>query len=302
MDEFEEAFKEATADKPVELPEPAPPAPAPAEPKEPQAPVEPKEPEATAKVEPEPAPPTVEELQRQVQDALHRERSSAHRISAFAKENNQLAAQVADMRKKLEELAAREAAPPPPAPPSADDDEPDYLADAPDMRKSVEKLIEKATSDMRKQLEAANKKLEEVGAKAATVEEHFEPIRRQNEQQQYEQTFSELDKQFTPAWREEVRTERFAGWLDSQAPQIKHLYQNGVTPAESGTVLKLYFADTKTTTPPPAPAGNSNERLRLAAGIAPRGSSARTAEPAADDYEGAFAYAQAQLQRQAAMR
>lgn len=299
VDEFEEAFKEATAGQSAELPEPAPAEPVPAEPKEP--PAELKE-DPPAPVKAEPAPPTIEELQRQVQDALHRERSSAHRISAFAKENNQLAAQVADMRKKLEELtAAREAASPQPAP--SDDDEPDYLADAPDMRKSVEKLIEKATSDMRKQLEAANRKLEEVGAKAATVEEHFEPIRRQNEQQQYEQTFSALDKQFTPAWRDEVRTERFAGWLESQAPQIQDLYHKGITPAESSTVLKLYFADTKTTPPPPATAGsNSNERLRLAGGIAPRGSSARTAEPAADDYEGAFAYAQAQLQRQAAMR
>lgn len=278
---------------------------APAAPAEPvvaeEKPAEP----APAPAAPEPAAPTaevtLEQLQKDVLEARHRERSASNRISAFAQENNKLQAMVNEMRAKLDELTAAKAAPAP-TPPQPDDD--DVLGNAPDLEAAVNKRVQRGTAGLESTVTELRKKLEETQQTATEAKAGLEPILTREQQARHEQTWAKLDERFTPSWREDVKTETFDSWLKGSPQQIQDLFGRANTPEECAPVLTLYYASTgkQTQTPQPTPASqgaaNTNtERLRKAAGVAPRGTLRPASGPAPDDFDGNFAAFAQQLKR-----
>lgn len=277
-----------------------------AKPEAPQAPVEAVAEEKTepapAPAAPEPAAPTaevtLEQLQKDVLDARHRERSSANRISAFAQENNKLQAMVNEMRAKLDELTAAKAAPAP-TPTQPDDD--DVLGNAPDLEAAVNKRVQRVTAGLESTVTELRKKLEETQQTATEAKAGLEPILSREQQARHEQTWSKLDERFTPTWREDVKTETFDSWLKSSPQQIQDLFGRANTPEECAPVLTLYYASTgkpaTAPTPSPTTANTNTERLRKAAGVAPRGNLRPATGPAPDDFDGNFAAFAQQLKR-----
>jgi type II secretory pathway component PulM len=286
QDQFDKAFAEIASkpegDTPAAAVEPA------AEPA-PAAPAEAVEAPAPAA----PAP-SAEELQRQVREALHRERSSANRISSFAKENQSLKAAVDEMRRKLDELSAAKAAPTPAPAPAADLE--DVLSDAPDLKASVQRLIASEKDPLLKEIEKLRADLQETRGIATHVQQTFEPIAEREIRSQHEQVWKSLDEKFSPTWRDDVKSADFDEFLKS-GEHWQKAFESAKTASDSAAVLGAYYvARGIERKPAPAqaasPATNPNtERLRLAAGVAPRGNQRPPVGPAADDFEGNFAEA-----------
>lgn len=327
-DEFDAAFAEASAAAPP------PPAPAPAPPpsdqpadqsaqQQPGAAEKPASTggkaaastgESPAQTDPPAEPPTIEQLQSQLDEARHRERSSAARLSPLTRQINQLNARLAEVERERDALKAKAAtAPPPPpaAPPSqaADEDENDELADAPDLRKAVQRRVEKAVAKavqpLQQALEAANTRLAEVDGRATQAISQIGPIAEQTQEQAWAQARVRLESSFGD-WRSTVGSDGFQGWLEQQPDAIQKMFP-GTTFDEARRVLTLYHAETgapipqakppAASTPPAAPpvadpqqrSAAQMQRLRQAAGIAPRGAPAPRVQADPNDFEGAFA-------------
>lgn len=254
-----------------------------------------------APAEPEPksesAPPSVDELQRQVKEALHRERSSANRISAFAQENNKLQSMIAEMRQRLDALDAAKAAPA--AAPATD--EADVLANAPDLEAAVQKRVRAVTAGLESTVTELRKRLDQTEQVATQAKAGLDPIVAREERQQHEAVWNALDTRFSPAWREDIKTPDFDGWLKEQPRQIVEIFETAKTAQDSASVLTLYYAAKGkpiTAAAPSAPAANPNtERLRMAAGVAPRGNQRPPSGPAPDDFDGNFALFSQALKR-----
>lgn len=305
QDQFDAAFAEfavkpeASAPEAAAAPEaktaaePAQPAPATSEPKADATP-------AAAQPPAEPAP-SIDELQRQVREALHRERSSANRISAFAKENQSLKTIVEEMQRKLEELSAAKAAPTPAPAPDAGLE--DVLADAPDLKASVQRLISSEKDPLLKEIEKLRSELAETKGIATTVKQAVDPIVTRETQSQYEQVWKALDDKFSPSWREDIKSSDFDAFLNA-GEHWKRAFNSAKTVEDSAAVLGAYYTARGIERKPapaqqaPAPATAPNtERLRLAAGVAPRGNQRPPSGPAPDDFEGNFALFAQQLKR-----
>lgn len=218
-------------------------------------------------------------IRKELAEAQHRERSSASRVSAFMKENNQLKERLGAIERQLKEAAAK-----PPATKRADDAElDDVLAGAPDLRSAVERRIERATAELRKQVEELGGKLTEVDKAASKAAADLQPLRERDEQAELGRVFGELDKQL-PGWREQVKSPEFKSWLEGQPSEIQALYENGRTVAQASTVIKLYRTDTGASgKPAEKPAGTDEAaakaaRLKEAAGIR-----SKATTPKADD-------------------
>lgn len=291
QDQFDQHFATA-AQKPD--PAPAETQPAAVEVPEPAAVVEapaPQAPAAEAKAPAEPVP--LEELQASMADLRHRERSSANRVSTFMRKNAELEQLVAEMRQKLDAL---QTAPAPAAPAPAADD---VLTSAPDLEAAVRTRVQEAIAPLLKRVDETTGRVDQVGRIATEARQTVEPIAQQRHQETIAATHKGLDEQFTPKWREDVSSASFAEWLPSQPKWVRELHQSAVTLEDSATVMGRYYATHGRPAPTPAapaataaPAANpQQERLRLAAGIAPRGSARAPAGPAADDFEGHFAMA-----------
>lgn len=290
VSEFEAAFEEIAKGKTVQA--------TPVDPVKPEA-----KPEPVAKPEPAPAAPeakaepTIEELQAQVRDALHRERSSANRISSFTRANEDLKARIAEMESKLAQAK-------PPAPAAAPE-EADMLDEAPDLRAAIERRVSSAVTPLRDELTQTKVELEAAKRAAAELRQVAEPLGRKAQQDTFEATWKALDEQFTPQWREDLRSEKFSGWLAEQPVQIKDLYDKAVSARDSAVVVRQFYLDnggipTKQPEPTSGPASKPNqERLRQASGISSRNSMARPSGPAEDDFEGNFAEAWKRLRKQA---
>ncbi len=307
-DEFEQEFEKIAAAGSASNDAPVDPAPAPepiaAEPAPAPAAAQAGEPAAPA------APPTVEELQRQLEEANarardyeSRERGSAARASHVAKVNNLLEQTVAELRRKLEEPAAKPAASPAPVA------EKDVLTEAPDLDAAVRKRIDAAVADRDQKIADLTKRLNDLGVTTETVRKHVDPLVEQNKQQVYENTYAELDKRFSPQWREDRKSQEFEDWIEKQPQQIQHLFSNAVAASDCAKVLSLFYSETgKVRGPAPAPAPTASapapagaapspeQRLRLASGIPSRGTSTRRA-PDPNDFDSAFAEAAQKLKQ-----
>lgn len=311
--DFESAFAEATAANAAastpEVPADGDPAaaaaatPAPAPAPAPAA-------DATADATPAPAPApggdatppvelSAEELKRQVAEAIHRERSSAQRISAIARENNDLKALVQRLQAQTQQTAAAPAASAAPAAPAVPDT-PDVLTEAKDLEAAVVKRAAAMVEPLKKQLEETIGRVDKATQAVDRVQEAVTPIAQKTQRETFEATWRALDEKFGQQWREDVRSEGFGGWLGAQPAQIQDLYAKAVTPEESAKVMNLFYAETgkfptpaaaaAAPAPAPTPAANTQQqRLRLAAGIAKTGAPPRApAGPAVDDYEANF--------------
>ena len=189
-----------------------------------------------AQAEADPPPSEVETLKRQLADALHRERSSANRISSFARESNSLREQVAELQAEVKALRERAVA----MQPEEDDDS---LSDAPELKQALDRKLARVISPMQQELDATKDKLRQTQERAAQAAQAIEPLVMQAQEAEVSQIFSALDGEFT-GWREEVKSERFQQWLTSKSSAIQHLYHNGTTLGESREVLDLYRSQT----------------------------------------------------------
>ena len=303
--EFEKEFAAISAAKdaaaaqaaaPAPAPAPAPSEAAPAEASAPPAPTP--APAAAPAPAPSETPPTTEELQRQLADMSHRERSSANRVSAFMRENQDLKRMLAELKSKVDQIGAQ-APTPAPAPAPAED----VLTNAPDLDAAVRKRAVEVTSALEKQVKDLTQRVNTTEQAASEVRQVVEPIRQQNHQSQIESTHAVLDRQFGERWRQDVRSNDFAEWISLQPPSVQQDYEHAITPAESAAVMARYYAGRTASAPPPpapAPAGNTQQdRLRNAAGIAPRGNARPPTGPAEDDFEGHFAVATQAIRKSA---
>lgn len=222
---------------------------------------------------------------RERDEALHKWRSDANRQSAITLKNNQLTAQVSRLTDEVARLKAQlsEQTKKPAAAAEGGDDASDVLENAPELKAAVERRIQAAleggTRELREKLDAATSKLAEVGQQADHAAQRIEPLASREEQRQIEDVRGQLDKAF-PKWRADVASGELQRWVETQPEQIKAMFP-GKGYADSSAVLKLFYADKG------APnQGAGNERLRNAAGIAPR----NVARPNVnkEDFDGAF--------------
>jgi hypothetical protein len=294
LDEFESAFAQAASERAAEqatatqTPAPEPQANAEGSPA-PSAPATPEASSAPAQQEPEPV--SVEELKRQLDQAVHRERSSASRVSAFQKEANRLAALV----KELQEANAAKAAAPAAAPAPAPDD---VLTAAPDLEQAVGRRIESALAAANKAVAEANARAEAALQAAEQARASVDPIVAQQQESARSETWRGLDERFKGYdWRSDLKTREFDEWLSDAPDAVKLMFEKGQTVKEGAAVLSLFYGATGKK-PAAQPAANevranpNQERLRQAAGVSSRGSSAKpVAGLSDDDFEGNFAAA-----------
>lgn len=297
LDEFESAFAQAASERAAEQ---ATATPTPA--LEPQAdaqgspaPSAPATPEASSTPAGAETPPqeneqvSVAELKRQLDQAIHRERSSASRVSAFQKEKDRLTALVTE----LQAAQAAKAAAPAAAPAQAPDD---VLTEAPDLERAVGRRIETALAEANKAVAEANARAEAAIKAAEQVRASVDPIVAQQQEQSRNETWRGLDERFKGFdWRNDLKTREFDEWLSDAPDAVKLMFEKGQTVKESAAVLSLFYGATGKK--PAAPAANearanpNQDRLRQAAGVSSRGSVKPTAGPSEDDFEGNFAAA-----------
>lgn len=235
--------------------------------------------------------PTVEQLQRELDDARHRERSSANRISAFARQADEARRESEELRRNAQagKPATQQKAPQP------EDESDDVLTQAPELQAAVQKRLSKAMEPMQAALDAANARLQELGEVAQTAARQVEPLVSRETEREKQLVERRLDEAFG-AWRDTVRSGDFKSWLNRQPDTVQTLFQNGSTFDEAAVVLKLFNTDkpAQAAAAPAAarpPAGTSNasqtERLRQAVGV--RSTTAPRPAAKAEDFEGAFA-------------
>lgn len=298
LDEFESAFAQAASERAAEQATAAPtPAPEPQADAEgspaPTAPAAPDQSSAPASAQ-APAqgnePVSAEELKRQLDQAIHRERSSAARVSAFQKEKDRLTALVAELQAAQATKAAAPAAAPAPA-------QDDVLTEAPDLERAVGRRIETALAEANKAVAEANARAEAAVRAAEQVRASVDPIVAQQQEQSRNETWRALDERFKGLdWRNDLKTREFDDWLSDAPDAVKLMFEKGQTVKESAAVLSLFYGATGKKPVAPAPSNDgranpNNERLRLAAGVNSRGTVKPNAGPAEDDFDGNFAAA-----------
>lgn len=279
QDEFEAAFNEAVSRRESKAPATIK---ADAEPEQ-----EPEESQSAEPPQSEAQPSEIEALKRQLADALHRERSSANRISSFARESNSLREQVAELQAEIKALRERAVA----MQPEEDDDS---LSDAPELKQALDRKLARVISPMQQELDATKEKLRQTQERAAQAAQAIEPLVNKAQEAEVEQIFSALDAEFH-GWRDEVKTERFQHWLASKSPAIQHLYHNGTTLGESREVLDLYRSQTGSMRPsasatktPEQIAAARAAQLRASAGIRSGIASNQTQRRSGDEFGDAF--------------
>lgn len=279
MDQDQDDFDAAFADlqkkdsEPVDTPKPDVEAPAPAEP----------QPEAPASAQGGDAQ-RVAELERQLADALHRERSSANRISERDRQANAMAQQVRELQARLQEIEAARTAPAP-----ATQDEPDVLDGADDLRSAVERRVQRNMEPLARKLSEAERRAQEAEAAARAAAQAVQPILKEREDRVLQELSTKLDEEFN-GWRTEVKSPGFQQWLNAVPEEVRSMYQRADNFDVAARVLRLYSADTgkafaKSTTP----VGNQQPgNLRSAVGIRPSVAGVH-ARPNPNDFDAAFA-------------
>lgn len=252
---------------------------------EPQPAAEPVSASAPAESQPSPASDRVVELERQLAEALHRERSSANRISERDRQANALADQVRQLQAQIQELQARAVQ----APTEQSEGEPDVLDEAEDLRSAVEKRVKNQVAPLQQKLTEAERRAQEAEAAARAAAQAVEPLVAERQKQQLLDLANKLDDDFD-GWRDEVKTSRFQQWLQSVPPEIQQLYSRADSFDSASRVLKLYSADVghafkRRDIAAPQPAADG---LRKAVGIRP-GVAGAGARPNPNDFDAAFA-------------
>lgn len=302
-DDFGAAFKEAMAPKDAPTAEVSAPAPAPTDKPAPAAaapaPEEQKTqtPDEAAGSKPAAIP---AEVQRLLDEAQHRERSASNRISAFATKNSELERKLAELQETVTKLQAATAAQPAaPAPV-----ENDVLTQAPDLEAAVNKRLKALVDPLVKKAEEADKRAAAAEEQVTRVSAVVEPISRTAQKKAFEDTWAQLDGDFTPQWRDDIKSQAFSDFIAKASKEVQALHARAVAPAECADVLDLFYArrggrpqpkSTAADTAQAEPAATPNrDRLRAAAGVQSR-SSARIPDPAANDFDGAFRQAFASM-------
>lgn len=215
--------------------------------------------------------------------ALHQQRSDAGRQSAAMRENNALKAQVEALAREVAALKQGATAPGT-KPDDEATDAADALDDTPEFRAAVERRIAGAAKGLQARIDAAETKLAEVSLVADRSARAVEPIAAREQREHFEAIRKSLDLRF-PAWRKEMRD--IASWVDTQPEQVRAMFP-GTNLAEASSVLALYYADKSASVPATTATSNgSGDRVRQAAGIAPR--IAATQTPENNDFDSAFA-------------
>lgn len=236
---------------------------------------------------------SADELKRQLDQAIHRERSSAARVSAFQKEKDRLLAEL----KVAQDAAAKAVQAPAPAtpPPQARDD---VLSNAPDLEQAVSLRINEAMEKANKAVAEANARAEAAISAAEELRASVDPLVNRRQEESRTETWKALDERFTGYdWRGDLKTSEFDAWLADAPDPVKQMFEKGQTVKESAAVLSLFYSATGKKPAAPAAANEARanpnqERLRQAAGIAPRGGQRQQPSgPAEDDFEGNFAAA-----------
>lgn len=244
--------------------------------------------EAPAEPAPAPAPAAepaaeVDELKRQLAEALHRERSSANRMSERDRQNNELSRQVQELMAQVRQLQEVR-----PAPAPAASDEPDLLDGADDLRSAVERRVQREVEPLRAKLTDAEKRAQSAEAAAQTAAKAVEPLIQEREARALDELGVKLDESFT-GWRDAIKTPQFRDWLEAVPQEIRAMYQTAGSFDKASRVLRLYAADTghqfqrKAAGDETQPPGG----LRAAVGIRP-GVAGVHARPDPNDFEGAF--------------
>lgn len=179
-------------------------------------------------------------LQRQLSDALHRERSSANRVSSFMRENNALKARVSELESEVSALRQRAQA----ITAQAGDDDDETFGEAPELRKAIERRVAAIVQPLQTELDETKDRLRRTHERADMAAQAIEPLVSRAQQAETEQIFGGLDAEFGASWRQEVATERFRTWLQTKSGAIQHLYNSGTTLHEAAEVLDLYRAQT----------------------------------------------------------
>lgn len=264
--------------------------------KTPTTPADP-EPAVVADPAPEPAPSEpavatadsseVQRLKAELAEALHRERSVANRISSRDRENAALQSRVRELEQENQQLRTRAQAP---APSAADDTEDDVLSGAEDLRKAVERRVQKAVEPLQRIATDAEQRARAAEAKANEAAQVVTPIIQRDVEQAEAALTTRLNDDFG-GWGEVVKDVKFKAWLAKKPEAIRDLYNHGSTFDECASVLNLFsvesghrFEKRKEQPQDQAPGAN----LRLQAGIRP-GVGIVSPRPNPDDFDGAFA-------------
>ena len=230
----------------------------------------------------DPAPePTLEQrleaLQRERDEAIHRERSASARVSAFHKKLNAV-------QSELESFKAK-----PPAPaeaPEKDEELEAALSEMPEIAKLVDRLVDRKVQQSVKQVEER-------------VDQAVTPLRKRAEQDELASEIAVVDKEF-PDWRQTVYTPAWDEWLATKSPAIQGAYAQAKTAADALEFLRMYRSEKGQKPADPQPQATRQDRLSKSVGIPSRQQPAvKSGAPAEDDFEGAFEYFAAQRRKSA---
>lgn len=235
-------------------------------------------------------------LDHELAQALHRERSVAGRISASDQRSAKLQARVTELEQQLQRQSA-----------AGPRDLDDVLAESPELEQAIQRRIDNATRELQARLDAAAPSAQADHQPAAAQQPQVDPAEHQATKAD---TMAKLD-QAHPLWRQHAGSSAFAQWLNRQRQQVQDAFANAYDFPTASAVLQAFYAAH------PA-AAQQNERAKLArdqnteraaassgtpsrvaqaAGLAPRSVTpagrAQGQQPAADDYEAAFAAASA---------
>lgn len=227
----------------------------------------------------------IAELERQLADALHRERSSANRMSERDRQANAMAQQVRELQARLQ---AQEAARDKPAE-EPKEEEPDVLDGADDLRSAVERRVQKAVEPLARKLSEAEQRAKDAEAAAQAARQAIDPIQQEREERAMQELSTKLDEEFD-GWRDEVKSPGFQQWLNAVPEEVKSMYQRADTFDVAARVLRLYSADTGKAFPKTPSQGGDKQpsNLRAAVGIRPSVSGVK-ARPDPNDFDAAFA-------------
>ena len=214
-------------------------------------------------------PPTVEQLQAELEQRRQAERMLSGRLSASDRRLNELQAQLAAQRQQQLDAQQRQQQ----ATEEADDPD-DPLKAAPDLARSVDKRVSKRVRDLEQKLADSTKQIEQLTQAVQSTRQQVAPLHETQYRQAIADTHAGLDEKFGAAWRQDVRSDAYAAWLDKQPPSIRDLAEKAVGLDESAKVLHLFYAETGVKRAAPEGAG-------AAAASSPAAPAQRAAAPAA---------------------
>jgi hypothetical protein len=181
--------------------------------------------------------PTIEQLQAQLAERQAYERTLNGRLSAADRENIALRQRLAQSSAPMQQPVTQ-----PPA--RQDEDDPDDpLTNAPDLERAVNKRVQRATRALEAELQQSRAQLAQVDAELRTTQQVVQPMQQAQRDNLIRDTHAAMDEQFGPAWRDAVRSDSYAAWLDEQPDFMQRAASEAVTPKQTASILKHFFSD-----------------------------------------------------------